>query len=181
MLRKAGSRLQTKPPTVPAPSPAPRHNGWLLLIAAFKLMQVLLFAAISVGAFKLMHKDLGDLISQLADQLQVNPESKLVNFLLDKADMVTDQLLKRIGVATFIYATLDLTEAIGLYLEKPWAEWLTLLVTASFLPWEIMELIHHANLFSTGLLAVNALVLFYLLWLTLRRTKKGKALEESGE
>lgn len=173
--------MQTTTPTVPAPQPTTRHNGWLLLIAGFKLLQVLLFAAISVGAFKLMHKDLADLISQLADQLQVNPESKLVNFLIDKANLVTDQLLTRIGVATIIYAALDLTEAIGLYYEKTWAEWLTLLVTASFLPWEILELIHRANLFSAGLLAVNALVLFYLLWLTLQRSKKGKAAEETGK
>jgi len=151
------------------------HNGWLILIAAFKIFQALLFAAIGVGAFKLLHKDLGDLLSRLVDALQVNPESRIVSFLYEKANLVTDQLLRRITTATFIYAALDLTEGIGLYFEKPWAEWLTLLVTASFLPWEILEVSHSPNWFSIGLLVVNALVLGYLILLTVRRIQNGKA------
>lgn len=151
------------------------HNGWLILIAAFKILQALLFAAIGVGAFKLLHKDLGDLLGRLVEALQVNPESRVVNFLYEKANLVTDQLLRRITTATFIYAALDLTEGIGLYLEKPWAEWLTLLVTASFLPWEILEVAHGPNWFSIGLLVVNVLVLGYLILLTIRRIRKTKA------
>ena len=41
----------------------PRHNTWLILIAAFKLAQALLFVAIGVGVVGLLHKDVADVLS----------------------------------------------------------------------------------------------------------------------
>jgi len=145
------------------------HNRWLLLIAAFKLVQALLFVAIGVGAMRLLHKDIGDLLEQLANHLHFNPESRLVNFILENAPLVNDSMLRRIGAVVFIYAGLDLIEGVGLYLEKAWAEYLTLIITASFLPWEVFEVFRRVTYFRTGLLVVNALVFFYLLDLVVER------------
>src|ERR1035437_4788906 len=116
-----------------------RHNKGLILIAAFKLGQALLFFAMGVGAFHLLHKDVDDVLEKLAYHLRFNPESKFINFLLLKSSILDDRLLKRIVELFFIYASLDLVEGIGLYLEKTWAEHLTLAITASFLPWEVFE------------------------------------------
>jgi uncharacterized membrane protein (DUF2068 family) len=151
-------------------SPLPR-NVWLIAIAAFKLAQALLFLAIGIGALKLLHKDVGDLMTQLADYLRFNAESRLVNFILDKAALVNDRLLMRIGEVGFIYAALDLTEGIGLYLEKAWAEYLTLLITASFLPWEAFEVSRRLTSIRIGLLVANILVFIYLLKLVTERAR----------
>lgn len=157
----------------------PRHrNQWLILIAAFKLAQALLFAAIGVGALQLVHKDVGDVLQRLADHLRFNPESKLVNFILDRASLLDDRLLRRIGAVVFVYAGLDLVEGIGLYLEKAWAEFLTLAITASFLPWEIFEVYRKVTITRVSLLAVNGLVLFYLLNLVLKRSRQPGGAEE---
>jgi uncharacterized membrane protein (DUF2068 family) len=150
--------------------PKPR-NQWLILIAAFKLAQALLFVAIGVGALRLLHKDVGDLLARLAEHLRFNPESRLVNFILEKSPLVTDQLLRRIGAVVFIYAGLDLLEGIGLYLEKVWAEYFTLAVTASFLPWEIFEVHRRITPVRVGLLVVNALVFAYLMKLVTDRRR----------
>lgn len=140
-----------------------RRNRWLILIAAFKLAQALLFIAIGVGALRLLHKDIGDLLAQLADHLRFNPESRFVNFILDRASIIDDRLLRRIGAVVFIYAGLDLIEGTGLYLEKKWAEYLTLAITGSFLPWEIFEVLRRVTWIRSGLLLANALVFLYLL------------------
>jgi uncharacterized membrane protein (DUF2068 family) len=153
-----------------------RHNAWLIAIAAFKLAQALLFLTIGVGALGLLHKDVGDLLARLADYLRFNPESRFVNFVLDKAAAVDDHLLRRIGEVGFIYASLDMLEGIGLYLEKSWAEYLTLLITASFLPWEILEVFRRVTPIRVGLLVVNALVFFYLFKLVMARAGKRTAL-----
>ncbi len=150
-----------------------RHDTWLLLIAAYKLIQSLLFAAIGVGALRLLHKDVGDLLAQLTDHLRFNPESRFVNFVLDKASLLNDPLLRRIGVAAFSYAALGMAEGIGLYLEKVWAEYLTLAITASFLPWEIFEVFRKLTYFRVSLLVVNTLVLIYLLKLVTARARNG--------
>jgi len=144
----------------------------LILIAAFKLVQALLFVSIGVGALKLLHKDVGDVLERVAYHMRFNPESRFVNFLLEKASLIDDHLLRRIGEVVFIYAGLDLVEGIGLYLEKTWAEYLTLLITASFLPWEVYEIFHRLTLIRFGLLTVNALVLLFLLKLVIERGKR---------
>ncbi|MGA3069353.1 MAG: DUF2127 domain-containing protein [Terracidiphilus sp.] len=146
-----------------------RRNRWLVLIAAFKLSQALLFIAMGVGALRLVGKDIGDLLIRLAEHLHFSSEPRLVDFILEKSPLVNDRLLKRIGAVVFIYAALDLIEGTGLYLEKAWAEYLTLAITASFLPWEIFEVLRRVTWIRSGLLAVNALVVFYLLKMVLER------------
>jgi uncharacterized membrane protein (DUF2068 family) len=151
------------------------HNQWLILIAAFKLGQALLFVAIGVGALRMLHKDAGDVLARLAEHLRFNTEARFVNFILEKAALLDDRILRRIGAVVFVYAALDLIEGIGLYLEKVWAEYLTLAITASFLPWEIFEVFRRLTWIRVSLLVVNALVFFYLLKLVTGRGKRAHA------
>jgi uncharacterized membrane protein (DUF2068 family) len=150
----------------------PKRNRWLVLIAAFKVAQAALFVAVGVGALKLLHKDVGDVLEQLAHHMRFNPESRLVNFVLEKALLLDDRLLRRIGEVGFIYAALDLIEGTGLYLEKVWAEYLTLAITASFLPLEAYEVMHRVTWIRSGLLTINFLVFLYLLMLVTERVKR---------
>jgi uncharacterized membrane protein (DUF2068 family) len=149
-----------------------RHNRWLILIAAFKLAQALLFIAIGVGALRLLHKDFADFLARLAHHLHFNPESRFVDFILDRASIVNDRLLRRFSIGLFAYAALGLTEGIGLYLEKVWAEYFTLGITASFLPWEILEVVRRVTPVRSALLVVNFLVFFYLLKVIMERGKR---------
>ena len=104
-----------------AKSRRPHHDRGLLLIAVYKLLNALLFIAIGIGAQRLLHRDIADQIELLARHLRFNPESHLVNFILEKASLINDPLLRRIGFVAFSYAGITLAEGIGLYLEKVWA------------------------------------------------------------
>ena len=148
------------------------HNSWLVLIAAYKLLQALLIALIGLGARHLVGKDVGDELSNFVDHLRFNPEPRLVNFLLDRAELINDPLLRRIGLLAFSYSAISAIEGIGLYLEKIWAEYLTLAITASFLPWEIFEIFRRLTLIRVSLLGANLLVFFYLLQLVAIREKQ---------
>jgi uncharacterized membrane protein (DUF2068 family) len=147
------------------------HNHWLVLIAAFKFAQALLFIAIGVGARRLLHKDIGDVLYALADHLRFDPESRFVNFILEKATLVHDAQLRRIGFVAFCYAGIGIAEGIGLYLEKMWGEFLTLAITASFLPWEIFEVYRRVTWPRVSLLVINFLVFLYLLKLIAERAR----------
>ncbi len=140
-----------------------KHNKLLILIALYKAGQALLFALVGFGALRLLHQDVGDVLFDLATALRFNPESRLVNFILDQASLLNDPMLRRIGFVAFSYAAISLVEGIGLYFEKAWAEILTLLITASFLPWEIFEVFSRVTWLRVSLLTVNVLVLLYLL------------------
>jgi uncharacterized membrane protein (DUF2068 family) len=138
------------------------RNRWLILIALFKFAQALLFVAIGVGARRLLHKNIGDELLTLADHLRFNPESRLVNLVLVKASIVNDRMLRRISTVFYLYAALDVIEGTGLYLEKMWAEFFTLAITASFLPFEIYEVYRRLTWPRVSLLTINALMLLYL-------------------
>jgi uncharacterized membrane protein (DUF2068 family) len=139
------------------------HNTWLLLIACFKLLEAALFIALGIGALHLIHVDIDDFLTQLFTILRFNPESHFVNFVLERASILDEHMLRRISAVVFAYASLELVEGIGLYLEKAWAEYLTVLLTASFLPFEAIHMFHRATWPRACLLAINALVLVYLL------------------
>lgn len=163
----------------PSPSlPRPRrHNRWLVLIAAYKFALALLFVAVGVGALRMLHKDIGDQVARLAHHMRFNPESRFVDFILDKASLLNDPLLRRIGAAAFCYAALGMLEGIGLYMEKIWGEYLTLAITASFLPLELFEVFRRVTWIRASLLVINAMVFFYLLKLVVERGRQVRSPE----
>jgi uncharacterized membrane protein (DUF2068 family) len=139
-----------------------KRNRWLELIAVYKLLQAALLVSVAVGALKLLHKDVADELTNIAMGLRMNPEGRLVGFLLDKASLLDDHRLRQISLFLFGYAFLGLLEGLGLMLEKVWAEYLTAIITASFLPLEIFELMHRVTWFRVTLFVVNLAVLAYL-------------------
>ena len=141
----------------------------LWLIGIFKLGKSMFFFCLGIGAFHLMHKDLSDEAMRLAHALRFDPESRFTALLLDKVELIDAHRLREIGVGTFLYSALALTEGVGLLLEKGWAEYLTLVLTISFLPWELYELARRPSWFRLGLLLINLAVLWYLLWLLRRK------------
>ena len=154
----------------------PRRNKGLILIAAYKIGQALLFIALGVGALRLLHKDIQDELTQLIDHLRFNPESKLINLILVQSSIIDDKMLRRVSAVLFAYAALGLVEGIGLYMEKAWAEYFTLLITASFLPFEIFEVIRRLTWIRAGLLTVNVLVVLYLLKVVAERVRLRRGL-----
>jgi uncharacterized membrane protein (DUF2068 family) len=147
------------------------HNRWLVLIAVLKFAQASLFILIGLGAHRLLHKDIADEIELFARHMRFNPESKLINIILERASLVNDPLLRRIGFAAFGYSALCIAEGLGLYLEKAWGEYLTLAITASFLPWEVFEIFRRLTWLHAGLLIINVLVFIYLLKLVGEKVK----------
>ncbi len=67
-------------------------------------------------------------------------------------------------VTAVIYAVVESVEAVGLWHEKRWAEYLTVVATAGFLPFEIRELLDRVTVLRLVALVVNLAVLVYLLW-----------------
>lgn len=144
------------------------HRRGLLLIGLFKLSKAILSVALGVGALKLLHHDIASVVLHISDVLKIDPESRLVGFLMTKADLIGAPQLKHFSVLTFTYAGLCLIEGTGLMLEKRWAEYFTLTLTILALPWECFELYREFTIPRITLLVVNLAVLAYLAWL-LRR------------
>ena len=65
-------------------------------------------------------------------------------------------------VAAIGYAVLEGIEAVGLWLERRWAEYLTVVATATFIPFEIYELAQRVTWLRIGALVINVAVVVYL-------------------
>ena len=141
---------------------APRTTRWLVLIGLGKLCKALLFVALGFGALHLVHRDLVTVVTHWLVDLRFDPESRAVNFLLDKVASVTPHRLRQLSVLIFCDAGLDVVEGVGLVLGKSWAEYLTVIVTASFLPWEFFEIVHKPNWPKVVFTVLNLAILFYL-------------------
>jgi len=147
------------------------HGRGLRLIAAYKLLKVLALLALGIGALNLLHKDVEAIVVHWINVLQVDPHSHYMQLLLAKLSILDDRRLKELSVGTFIYAAIYLTEGVGLALGKRWAEYLTIISTASLLPLEVYELAKHASFAKVLVLVINLAVVVYLI-LELRRFPK---------
>ena len=143
----------------------------LRLIAVFKLLKGLALLALGIGALKLLHKDVAAVVEHWINIFQVDPHSHYIQLLLAKLSIVDDRRLKELSVGTFIYSAIFLAEGVGLALGKRWAEYLTIVTTASLLPLEVYELVKHVGIGKGVALAINLAVVAYLI-LELRRYPK---------
>jgi uncharacterized membrane protein (DUF2068 family) len=147
------------------------HGRGLRLIAAFKLLKGLALLALGIGALNLLHKDVESIVVHWINVFQVDPHSHYLQLLLAKLSILDDRRLKELSVGTFIYAAIFLTEGTGLALGKRWAEYLTIISTASLLPLEVYELAKHAGIGKVVALVINLAVVGYLVF-ELRRFPK---------
>ena len=137
-------------------------DRWILLIAMFKLVKGLLLVAAGIGALKLLHQDVGEIVQRWIDVLRVDPDSRFIHSLLVRILSVNDHTLKEISAGTFAYAAVFLTEGTGLLLRKRWAQYFTIIVTTSFLPLELYELTRYVTVAKFGVILVNIAIVVYL-------------------
>ncbi len=138
------------------------HTRGLLLIGLFKLCKASLAVLSGVAAYHLTHTDPGELAMELISTLHVNPMGKMAQVLMNQADDISAHGLRRLGLLSFLLAVLYLIEGGGLMLQQVWAEYLTVVMTAGAMPWEIYELAERYTIFRLGLLLANAAVVAYL-------------------
>ncbi|MFI6443022.1 DUF2127 domain-containing protein [Kitasatospora sp. NPDC050543] len=65
--------------------------------------------------------------------------------------------------ALLAYAVIEIVEAVGLWLGRRWAEYLTVVATAAFLPLEVYELLHHVSALKIGTLVLNIIAVLWIL------------------
>src|ERR1700676_2270048 len=136
----------------------------LRLIALFKLVKAITLIAIGVGALKLLHRDMGSTLDHWIAMSGLDPGNRWVERGIEKVSNLSPARVKGLGIVSFIYAGLFLTEGIGLWLMKRWAEWFTIIITSSLVPVEIYEIHHHPTPVKIVVLIINIAVVLYLLY-----------------
>ena len=81
--------------------------------------------------------------------------------------------LEQLSVATFVYAALFAVEGTALWLQKRWGEYLTLVITISFIPLEVYEIVEHTGIGKIITLVLNIAVVVYLVARIVQRRRGG--------
>jgi uncharacterized membrane protein (DUF2068 family) len=152
-----------------------KHDRGLLLIAIFKGCKGILLLILGLGCLRLLHKDVQAICENWINQFRIDPENRYVAALLAKAGLVNDHKLEELSALTLVYAALFLTEGMGLYMEKRWAEWLSIIATASLIPIEVYEAIKHFTAVKVVLLIVNLAIVGFLIVVVRRKDQRRSA------
>ena len=139
-------------------------NRVIRLIALFKLLKAILLIAVGMSALHLLHKDVASEVEHWVKMLGLVPGNRYVDKALQKAGNLTPGKIKSLGVVSFLYAGLFLTEGIGLWLVKRWAEWFSVIITSSLVPVEVYEIYRHPSLVKILVLIFNVAVVGYLIY-----------------
>jgi len=139
------------------------NSGILRLIAIFKLCKAALLIAVGISVLKLVHNGNSDALEQWVATLALKPGAHYLDEAVSKLASIPPNRLKDVGFGSFVYAALFLTEGTGLWLRKPWAEWFTTIMTASLIPLEIYEIVHHPTVSKGVVLVINIAVVAYLI------------------
>ena len=100
------------------------------------------------------------------EQMSVEPRVNIFRSLLNHTLIAIgfEKSLTRYLVLAVLYATVEITEAAGLFWRRKWAEYMVVVGTGLFIPAEIYAVTGDHSLFKMGLLSFNIIVVIYLIW-----------------
>ena len=104
------------------------------------------------------------LLKPFADQIGWDINNSRVIHILDLFVNAAPHTLWIIAIALSGYGALQLTECVGLWKQKRWAEYLTVVATSAFIPIEVYELLHTVTFLKAGALVINIAAVIWLLW-----------------
>lgn len=135
----------------------------LKLTAMLEAIKGVLVLVAGFGLLTYIHRDLHHAAVQLVRHFHLNPASHYPTIFLDLSARIHDTGLWAMAAGAFIYASIRIAEAIGLWLDLRWAEWFGVLSGLIYIPVEVYEITRGVAWPKVVVLIVNSLVIGYLL------------------
>jgi uncharacterized membrane protein (DUF2068 family) len=149
---------------VPSEGPAQRAPSRTLRgIALLEAAKGALVLLAGFGLLSLVHRDVQRIAESLVRHAHLNPASHYPHIFVDAAAQLTDVRLHMLAAGAAAYALVRCVEACGLWHERRWAEWFAAITGAIYVPFELLEMFRHASWPGAGVLALNVLVVAFVL------------------
>ena len=142
---------------------AKQHHTGMVLIAGLKLLKGVLLLSVGVGLLNLVHAEIATLFSLLLEALHLNADSRALHAIVLKVDALEPHSVLTMSIVSIAYAGLLLTEGLGLWFERAWAAYLTVIATSLFIPLELYEVIERITVLRIGVLLLNLVIVLYLI------------------
>ena len=159
--------METSEATASSPH---RRDRFIQGIAIFKFLKTLLFLLAAAGAFGLMRQGIADRAREWGSNLAFTTGQHLVRNTIMQITGLSRQKIGALGLVALFYAALFGTEGVGLWRERRWAEYLTVIATGSLVPFEIYEIFVRPTPIKFATFVINVFVVIYLIY-RLRRPR----------
>jgi uncharacterized membrane protein (DUF2068 family) len=135
-----------------------RHDRLIVLIGVLKLVKAFVLLAAAVSVFATLHDGVRHYLREFAAGSGREVITRYVGSLTSSSPHRTEL----IGGGLLAYAALFSVEGIALLTHKVWGEWLTIIITTSFIPLEVYEMVHKSSPIKALVLVANILIVIYL-------------------
>jgi uncharacterized membrane protein (DUF2068 family) len=155
-----------------------QRDSTIVLIGVFRLTKAAVLVVMGVGALAGFSRAFGDRLEELADASGLFWARHLAARALAALLSLSTRSVRELGLACLAYAAVFTVEGVGLVRRRRWAEWITVVVTSSFVPLEIYEVAHRPGAGKSVALVLNVLIVVYIavrIWRR-RRARRRRAL-----
>jgi uncharacterized membrane protein (DUF2068 family) len=151
----------------------PRSRRVLRLIAVERSGRGLLL--LGAGVYLLFHvnSDFGRLGERVMRAVELDPRRPFLHRIVAYLHHLHAAQLRTAAILAVGYGVLELVEGTGLWLDRLWAEYLTVIATSLLVPLELYELARHPSVWKASGILVNVAIVAYLTYLLRRRLKSG--------
>lgn len=138
-------------------------NGVIRLIIAYKAVSaVLLFCAAFFLLGLIANRDLSERVREVVVLMGLKADNRFIGDTLIHLGLLGKRTTTALGITSLLYGLLETTEVAGLLNQRRWAEYLVLVATVLFLPYECLELAIRATGGKLLIFIVNVAIAVYL-------------------
>lgn len=148
------------------------RTSFLRIVALYKFTKTGILIVLGLATMRLVRPDVAASFEQWVLDLPVGYIQHNLERFVDWISGPGSHRVQLLGAGLFSYATLFLIEGVGLWQQRRWAEWLTVVATGALIPVELYECVTHPTLIPFLLLVVNVAVV----WLLAKRLQHENAL-----
>jgi uncharacterized membrane protein (DUF2068 family) len=151
---------------------AERDQGRLLpLLAAERMVRAALLVGVGLVLLTHARTNWAELARRFAEQVGLDPSRNETGRLVSRLAGLGPQQIHRYAAIALGYGVLEAVEGYGLLRRRRWGEYLTIVSTAVLLIPEVQELSKHPTAVKGGGLALNVIIVGYLVVRVLRRRR----------
>lgn len=139
-----------------------KGETFLKFIIIEKFSLGIVFSLLSFGILSLINKDMEKFAADIVYLFNLNTDNYYIDYLVEKIALIKNGTIIGASVGMVFLATLNFSMSYGLYKRRVWAEWLTVVATSLFIPFELYEIIKEQTLVRIGVLCLNITIVYYL-------------------
>jgi uncharacterized membrane protein (DUF2068 family) len=141
----------------------PKERTWTIhILAIVKFVKGVLLLIVGIKLLTLINKDAADVFEAFITRHGIDSGNRIVQTIAEKLEGVGKTQMILFSVGSFFYSALQLTEGIGLWMQKRWAEFLTVIATSLLIPVEIYEIFEKFTWVRVIVFAANIFIVWYL-------------------